>query len=275
VDFPKSLTSTQLIAVDLDNTLLSPEKQVRQRTATAVGGLRKAGISVVPVTARGLWDVLRLLPSAPFGPHCICGNGAIIFSIPDQRVIELTALSLAEAHKIVVDVRTAIPGVSFGAEWPDGLIGERWIIEMSLSSGDATRVPDVKEHLRAPLVKLMCSAPGWSPAALLAVATESVGTRASVTHSEGDWVEICAPDVDKASALARTCRQLGVERDRVICVGDQLNDLDMLMWSGTAVAVANAIPAILQVADVVIPSNAEEGVAQLMEKLINCLPSRT
>jgi hydroxymethylpyrimidine pyrophosphatase-like HAD family hydrolase len=116
------------------------------------------------------------------------------------------------------------------------------------------------------VTKLLCSAPGRASAELVGLAA-GLRSGATVTHSEGDWIGISGPGADKESALARISRRLGVAAAHVVGIGDQLNDLGMLGWAGTAVAVANAIPAVLELADVVVPSNADEGVARFMAEL--------
>ena len=66
---------------------------------------------------------------------------------------------------------------------------------------------------------------------------------------------------------AELCEELGVERSDVTAFGDQLNDLPMLAWAGYGVAVANAHPDVIDVADEVTASNDEDGVALALERL--------
>jgi hydroxymethylpyrimidine pyrophosphatase-like HAD family hydrolase len=73
--------------------------------------------------------------------------------------------------------------------------------------------------------------------------------------------------VTKQAGLAKACERLGVGVPEVACVGDSMNDLPMLAWAGLALAVANARPEVLAVASRVLPSNAEDGVAQFLEAL--------
>ena len=72
-------------------------------------------------------------------------------------------------------------------------------------------------------------------------------------------VEISAAGVTKAFALERLCRRLGIDAAEVVAVGDMPNDLAMLAWAGTGVAVANATPEVLEAADEVTAANAEDG----------------
>ena len=73
--------------------------------------------------------------------------------------------------------------------------------------------------------------------------------------------------MSKAAALAELCAELGIEATEVVAFGDYPNDLPMLEWAGYAVAVANAHPDVLAAADEVTASNADDGVAVVLERL--------
>jgi hydroxymethylpyrimidine pyrophosphatase-like HAD family hydrolase len=81
-------------------------------------------------------------------------------------------------------------------------------------------------------------------------------------------VDIGAPQVSKAYALERVCDRLGVGIEEVVAVGDNHNDLSVLGWASSAMAPANAIPDVLAVVERVLPSNADDGVACLLEELV-------
>ena len=76
-----------------------------------------------------------------------------------------------------------------------------------------------------------------------------MGDRAAV-YISGEWVvEISAAGVNKATALAELCEERGIDADEVIAFGDHQNDVPMLAWAGHGVAVENAHPDAIAVAD--------------------------
>jgi hydroxymethylpyrimidine pyrophosphatase-like HAD family hydrolase len=99
-------------------------------------------------------------------------------------------------------------------------------------------------------------------------ARAAVGDDAVVTWAGLRVVEISAAGVTKAFALERLCRRLGITAEEVVAVGDMPNDLPMLAWAGTAVAVANAAEEVLEAADEVTAANVEDGVALLLERVL-------
>ena len=78
---------------------------------------------------------------------------------------------------------------------------------------------------------------------------------------------MASPGITKAHAVQRVCDRLGVGVGEVLAIGDNYNDLTVLAWAGRAAAPANAIPEVLSVVQQVLPSNGEDGVAQLLERL--------
>ena len=96
-----------------------------------------------------------------------------------------------------------------------------------------------------------------------------VGETVTLTHSSDDGlVEISASGVSKATGLARLAEERGIDPGRAVAFGDMPNDLPMLAWAGRAVAVANAHPEVLALADEVTASNDEDGVARVLERLV-------
>jgi hypothetical protein len=76
--------------------------------------------------------------------------------------------------------------------------------------------------------------------------------------------------VDKATGLAVVAQNLGVDPAEVLVFGDMPNDVPMMGWAGWGrVAVANAHPAVLAVADEVTLSNDEDGVAVYLDRLLS------
>ena len=81
-------------------------------------------------------------------------------------------------------------------------------------------------------------------------------------------LEIAALGVSKASTLAVLAEQQGLGPQDVVAFGDMPNDVPMLRWAGTGVAVADAHPEAIAAASIVAPACADDGVAQVVERLL-------
>jgi Cof subfamily protein (haloacid dehalogenase superfamily) len=93
--------------------------------------------------------------------------------------------------------------------------------------------------------------------------------RLYISKSLPFFLEFASPEVTKASGLEFLSEHLGFTAERTVAFGDGENDVELLEWAGFGVAVANAHPRVLAVADWVCPSAAEEGVAQVMDALLD------
>jgi hydroxymethylpyrimidine pyrophosphatase-like HAD family hydrolase len=118
------------------------------------------------------------------------------------------------------------------------------------------------------VTKLLVRHPEMEFAEFTERARHAVGDDAVVTWAGLRLVEISAAGVTKAFALERLCRRLGIDAAEVVAVGDMPNDLAMLAWAGTGVAVANATPEVLEAADQVTAANIDDGVALLLEQIL-------
>jgi Cof subfamily protein (haloacid dehalogenase superfamily) len=93
--------------------------------------------------------------------------------------------------------------------------------------------------------------------------------RLFISKSLPYFLEFAHPDVTKGSGLEFLAGLVGFTREETVAFGDGENDVELLEWAGYAVAVANAHPKVLEVADFVCPSVDEEGVAQVIEAYLD------
>ena len=127
------------------------------------------------------------------------------------------------------------------------------------------------EALAGLVYKGFAHAPDLTADELLAVAREVIPpSLATVTQAGLGYVEITAPGVDKGSGLAVVAAELGLGPEDVCVFGDMPNDVPMFQWAGwRRVAVANAHPEVLALADEVTASNDADGVAAWLESLLS------
>jgi hypothetical protein len=95
--------------------------------------------------------------------------------------------------------------------------------------------------------------------------------RLYISKSLPEFVELASPEVTKAAGLAFVAERLGFSLEHTVACGDGENDVELLESAGYAVAVANAHERVLAAADVVVPRDSEEGVAQMIEAHLDAL----
>jgi Cof subfamily protein (haloacid dehalogenase superfamily) len=268
----------RLVASDLDGTLLRPDGTVSERTRDAVAAARRAGLTLVLVTGRPPRSLAPVAAQIGLGGIAICANGAVVWDLDAGTMLDTRPLAAELAAGLVRGLRRAIPGALFAVElergfgreagWADGADGA------VLPAPEALEA-DALELITGPVVKLLLRHPTMSHTEVARRAREAVGEEAVVTWAGTRIVEISAAGVTKAWALERLCDRLGVAREEVVAVGDMENDLAMLAWAGHAVVVANAQQNVLDAADEVTASNLDDGVAQVIERLVAERGART
>jgi Cof subfamily protein (haloacid dehalogenase superfamily) len=256
----------RLAATDLDGTLLRSDGTISQRTKAAVGAATAAGIEIVLVTARGPRTVGDIGAELDVGGEAICSNGAIVLDLASRQVRKLREIETAVALELVHRLRERLPGILFAVE-RESFAHEPGFAAWDFTPPAGTRVATAEDLLDRPPTKLILRHAGHDVETIAALARELAGRRASVSVS-GDWVvEVSPAGVNKAAALAELCAELGVDAAEVVAFGDHLNDLPMLAWAGKGVAVGNAHPEVIELADEVTGSNDADGVALVLERL--------
>ena len=262
----------RVVACDLDGTLLRSDGTLDDRSRRVLSDIQRAGALLVLCTARPSRWMRPLAQATGHGGVAICANGAVVWDLHAESVLKARALAPAAAHEVVMLLRTALPGASWAVERPEGFAHEpgytpKWPVP------DDTLIAAVENLISEPAVKLMLRDERHTGDTLLAVAQEVVGHLAELSHSNSAdcLLEIAAPGVNKASALADLCAERGIHAAEVIAFGDMPNDLPMLRWAGHGVAVGNAHPAVLAAADEITADNDDAGVAQILERLLPAL----
>jgi hypothetical protein len=258
----------RLVATDLDGTLLRRDGTVSDRARRALAAAQAAGLVVVLVTGRPPRFVRSVAAGIGLTGLVICCNGALVYDLGGETIAAHTPLAEAVARRIVARLRAAVPGVAFAVE-----LGLRFGCEPAYADGrpasaeQAALIADALGLCREPVTKLIAFHRELTPAAMLPLVQHHVGGEAMATISGAPFVEIGAAGADKGRALAALCGRLGITAAEVVAFGDMPNDLTLLGWAGHSVAMANGHAEVLARAHEIAPSNEEDGVALVLERL--------
>jgi hypothetical protein len=271
----------RLVATDIDGTLLRSDSTVSPRTRAAIQAAEEAGLLIAFVTGRPPRWLDALIAETGHVGVAVAANGAVLYDLADERMFSMHTISGELICELGTDLRAAFPAVQFAIEFGDAFAAEPgyvhdWKINPERDRHGnplpPPRVGELAEIADRPAVKLLAKDHGADADEFLAAAAEVVGERASVTHSSSfGLLEIAAPGITKATGLAELAAAHDIGPDGVLAIGDMPNDVPMLEWAGRSYAVANAHPAVLEVADEVVGSNDEDAVAELIESVLSGL----
>lgn len=258
----------RLVACDLDGTLLRSDGTLSERNIAAMHAVRAAGLQVVIVTGRPPRWVDDIADQLELDGLAICANGALVYDLTTRRVVAEHLLATDVVRRLVASLRTALPGVTFGCERTDGLMLETSFRTRGWQPTGVTRA-DGDAVLATPVAKLLVTHADCEYADLLAAALAAAGADAVVTNAGDDgMVEISAAGISKAFGVEALCADLGITADEVIALGDMPNDVLLLRWAGHGVAMADAHPDVIAVADEITKSNDDDGVAIVLERVL-------
>jgi len=258
----------RMVVCDLDGTLLTSAGRLSPRSRAALRAVRLAGWPLVLGTARPVRDTRAIAVAIDAMMVAVCGNGSITYDFGRHRIVDEQPIPAAGLAATLRALRAAHPGVRFGAERGlDLLLEHDFVLEAALSrtAQRVARLDQVVDErgFGKVIAQLDGAAPDYWPS-IAAVLPESLTATVSTTA----FCEIGRSGVTKAAAVRRIAVHAGVAAADVVAFGDMPNDLPVLAWAGTAVAVANAHPAVLHAADLVTASNDDDGVAQVLESLL-------
>ena len=268
------MTLPALIACDVDGTLVSDDEKITPRTRKAVQAAVEAGAQFVLATGRPPRWIPPVVEELGFAPMAVCANGAVIYDPATDRVLSARTLPVATLAELVEIATRVIPGAGLAVERVGASAHDSATPQFVSSPGyehawlnpDNTEVSK-EDLLSAPAIKLLIRKSGARSADMAAELARHVGPRGDITYSTNNGlVEIVPLGVSKATGVQEIAGPLGIPSDEVVAFGDMPNDVPMLLWAGCGVAMGNAHPDVLAVADEVTASNSDDGVGRLLER---------
>lgn len=262
-----------LIALDLDGTLLSSQEEITPRSRAAIRAALDAGIRIVLVTGRGVDTPIRVSKELGLNLPIICCHGALTKDFLANRTLGHVPVPMQYAKPMVEFAeREGLSIALYSEELFYRLEGSK--LFMDDMSGPAWREVRTFEDV-------MHTAPTF----IRFLGEHSV--QAMQRHF-GDlplhfkyenWLDFveCAVtnrDATKQRALARLCADFQIPSESVMAVGDSRNDVPMMRWAGLGVAMGNALPEVRQSVRYVTGTNDEDGVAAAIERFALRRPGR-
>jgi len=244
---------------------------IRPRTVDAIGRAREAGIRVLVVTGRMYRSVLPYLHATGIDDPVVCYQGAVVADPRTGEFLRHVPVPLDAAREVVAMVEAE--GFHLNAYVDD----ELYVAEVTQEARDyadfqgipINPVGPLLDWLDRPPTKLVAVGTPEETSALEERAKAQFGPRLFISKSLPYFLEFASPEVTKGSGLAFVAERLGFDAARTVSFGDGENDVELLEWAGFGVAVANAHPRVLAVADLVAPRDVEEGVAQVIEAYLD------
>lgn len=261
----------RLIAIDVDDTLLTSRQIISPATKNALREKLAQGVKVVLCSGRPLAGVRHFMADLGISgddQYVITGNGAIIETAAG-RILQAQVLNrqdylaladFAATHQVpfnVLDTHSRI-------YTPDRDV-DRWTVVQAAENFAGLYIRQPAEMpADFQMLKAVCVGSPDQLDAVQPVAEAAFGDRFYVVRASANFLEIMHPDVDKGAALQRLAAILQLEAAQVMAIGDGNNDVPMLQWAGTGVVMGNGMETAKAGGDFVTRSNDEDGIRQAL-----------
>ncbi|MEA3309102.1 MAG: Cof-type HAD-IIB family hydrolase [Chloroflexota bacterium] len=261
----------QLVACDLDGTLMGEDRQISPRVRRAIAAVQERDIIVTLATGRMFNATLPFARELGLTAPLLSYQGGWIqgladtqplYRVPLPAEIARGALEMAQREQwhavLYADGQIFLREFARPPEFYLALLGTDYQLVTSWEKVLASQQPDKV---------LFVATPEEIPAMEEQLRAQLDG-EALVFRSHAQFVEVVPQGVDKGSGLAWLTQHLHIPPSAVMAVGDQGNDTPMLKWAGIGVAMGNAVPEVKAVADWIAPTLAEDGAAVALEHFI-------
>jgi Cof subfamily protein (haloacid dehalogenase superfamily) len=262
--------SIRLLLADVDGTLVTPAKELTDRSVAAVDQLRDAGIQFAITSGRPPRGMAMLMEPLNLTTPIAAFNGGVVIDrdlkVIEQRVIpdELVGsiVELLSSHHLDVWLYR-------GADWyiqdPDGPHVAR---EASTVRFEPT-VVDSYQGLESGIAKIVgVSDDNAAVAAGSADAHDRFGDHVSASLSQPYYVDVTHPDANKGFVAQYLASLYSIAGEEIATIGDMPNDVLMFAHSGLSIAMGNASPEVQRAARRVTTSNEDEGFANAVERFV-------
>ena len=281
-----------LLALDLDGTLLNGRGQISDRNRAAIESARATGVHVALVTGRRFRDTRPIALELGLDVPVISHNGALTKHAETLQTVSVLPLPLAAAREALrvgrdagADALLSDDHEGLGTLVYDRLSGENAAVHKYIAwarrihgeeegQQSVRQVESLEAYLDHEPIHLAFSGSCAKMDQLeeflhaeLGATVKILGTK----YPEQDFtlIDVVNPAASKGAGVAATAAELGVSPDEIMAVGDNYNDLEMLIFAGTGVVMANAPLSLREIAGLhPTASNVEDGVALAIEQFI-------
>ena len=274
------MNSIKLLALDIDGTTMRNNNTLSAKVRQSIEKAIANGIIVVVASGRPYGTMPKQLLDIEGIDYVIASNGSAVydksrkcirrFLLDENEVVKL--LGIIEPYDLILEA--FIDGLTYtDKRYSDDPIKygchEDYVDYVRSAHG---HIEDMKSFIlehKAELDSIEIIEHNPAVLKMLWDKIENNTDKFYITSSTPDFIEFMDKKAGKASALQWLCNELKIDKSSVADCGNADNDADMIEWAGLGTAVENAVKSCKQHAQLVVPSNENDGVAALIEKIFS------
>ena len=264
--------SCQLIATDLDGTLLDDNKQISVENQKAILYAIKQGIKIIPCTGRAVQGVTRFPFLTDLNTLAVTYNGGMIVHLGNQEIVYHCPLEKNDSTWII---QKALAFDTNLCVWINNQLYCNKINPHTLKYGSINGVAPLlltdsrmlTDNNHA-VTKILWYDTEKNIARYAEYMEKTVSENVTCCTSMPCFLEFFNRRTSKALALQYIADDYGISTEKIMAFGDEKNDMSMLVFAGKGIAMANARDEVKAVADFVTLSNNDNGVAEAIYRFV-------
>ncbi|NLW52578.1 MAG: HAD family phosphatase [Tissierellia bacterium] len=264
----------KLIVLDIDGTLVNDDKEITERTKSALIKAQKMGIKLAIASGRAPEGIRRFAEELDFDKYenfISAQNGTILVDFQTKEVLANHLLDYEDAKRILKFVKGM--GLSIliyhdNKVYTDNISNYLVKTTVEENNGVITEKKDLLDNLHFTPNNIVFTGRKH----VLEPAMEKIGAEFGevfdMVLTSGIYYEAMPQGISKATSLKDIADIYGIDVKDTLAFGDSDNDLQLIKEAGIGVAMANATENVLEVADYITLNNNEDGIADYLERYV-------
>ncbi len=285
----------KLVAIDLDGTMLNQYGIVTEKTKKAIQNVIQKGTEIVIASGRPIDSIKTIAKEIGSEKYFIAGNGALIYDIQKDEIIYdkflskqkvLEIIKICEENSISYNVYTDQTILATALKYnvlyyqKENLKKEEskqtkisiienmyeYVKERKEEKFLKITICDESQAVFQSIIRKLRKIEGIEVLDVSHMSRKTIKQGTEEIMVEYYYTEITMKNVDKWEALKHLIEKLGISKEEVMAIGDNVNDKKMIQEAGLGVIMEGSTPEVTKIADYITLSNKEDGVANVLEK---------
>lgn len=261
-----------MLVLDLDDTLLTDDHKISDENAAMIFKAQEMGVYVVLASGRptsAMTGFAKQLKMDYYNSFMLSYNGAVITDLKENKVLFEQTLTKDQIHELYdYSIKSKTHIITYVNEEIVSETDSEYIdVEKHITGLVHNKVVSFKAAVKTNAVKCILLE---EPSYLRKVEDDLklAMPHLSVSMSKPFFLEVAQHGIDKAFSLKKLAEKLNIHQSEIIAVGNAGNDLTMIEYAGLGVWVDNVTPELRDKADIIVASNNNDGVAEVIRRYI-------
>ena len=288
----------KLVAVDLDGTMLNSYGYITENTKNTIKKIIESGVEIIIASGRPLDSIKNIAKEIGSESYFIAGNGALIYDIKKDEIIYekymskqkvLEIIKICEENSITYNVYTEKNILAKALKYnvlyyyKENLrknedekkninIVENmyeYVKNMENEKFSKITVCDENKAIFGSIIRKLRSISDIEVLDVSHMSRKVIKQGSEEIPIEYYYTEISSQEVDKWNAIEFLIDKIGIKKEEVMTIGDNINDKKMIKNAGLGVVMKGSTPIVTEVAKEITDTNNNEGVSKVLQKYYN------